>query len=230
MKNIVITGASRGIGRAIAVKLAEKDTHLFIHGRNTKDLAETAALVKETAGRVTQILADFSTTGGCDKLVLEAGDEPFDVLVNNAGMAVIKTVEQLTLDNWNKTIAVNVTAPFIITQKLMRQMKKGSSIVNILSTAARNVFTNWSSYCMSKHALRGFSDTLREELRPRGIRVIAVYPGSVDTAIWNTIPGEWPKEKMLKPEQVAAAVAFALSRPDDTLIEDISLGHTVGRL
>ena len=83
---------------------------------------------------------------------------------------------------------------------------------------------------MSKFALRGFSDTLREELRPRGIRVIAVYPGAVDTPIWDSVPGDWPREKMMKPEEVAGAVAFAVSCPPSVLIEDITMGNLAGSL
>ena len=83
---------------------------------------------------------------------------------------------------------------------------------------------------MSKFALRGFSETLREELRPRGIRVIAVYPGAVDTSIWDSVPGDWPRDKMMKAEEVAKAVAFAVSCPPSVLIEDITMGNLAGTL
>ena len=83
---------------------------------------------------------------------------------------------------------------------------------------------------MSKFALRGFSETLREELRPRGIRVIAVYPGATDTSIWDSVPGDWPREKMMKAEEVAQAVAFTVSCPPSVLIEDITLGSLSGTL
>ena len=83
---------------------------------------------------------------------------------------------------------------------------------------------------MSKFALRGFSETLREELRPRGIRVIAVYPGATDTSIWDSVPGDWPREKMMQAEEVAGAVAFAVSCPSNVLIEDITLGNLAGSL
>lgn len=230
MKRILITGASKGIGRAIAIKLADKDSHILIHGRNTKDLAETESLIKDRAGKVTQILADFSTSEGAEKVVHEVGDEPIDVVINNAGITMSKPMEQLTLDNWNKVVAVNITAPFIITHSLLRQMKKGSSIVNIMSGAAKTPFPNFSAYCMSKYGLRGFTDTIREELRPRGIRVIGVYPGSVDTPIWKTIPGEWDRERMLKPQDVANSVAYALSCPPSATVEDIRIAPTGGRL
>ena len=230
MQNILVTGSSKGIGRAIAVALASDKTHLFIHGRDRDALAETEKLVKEKGSSCSQIIADISTTNGCEEIVKAVGEKSLSVLVNNAAIATVAPIAEHSLDDWNRTIAVNITAPFILTQKFLPQMKKGSSIVNILSSAAKNVYTDWSSYCMSKFALRGFSETLREELRPRGIRVIAVYPRAVDTPIWDSVPGDWPREKMMKAEEVAKAVAFAVSCPSNVLIEDITLGNLAGSL
>ncbi len=230
MQNILVTGSSKGIGRAIAITLASDKTHLFIHGRDKKALAETEKLVKEKGASCTQIIADISTTNGCEKIVEVVGGMSLNVLVHNAAIAKVAPVAEHSLDDWNRTIAVNITAPFILTQKFMRKMKRDSSIVYILSTAAKNAYTDWSSYCMSKYALRGFSETLREELRPRGIRVINIFPGAVATDIWNGVPGDWPTEKMMKAEEVAAAVAFAVSCPANVLIEDITLGSLSGSL
>lgn len=230
MRRYLVTGASRGIGRAIAARLSSGDTHLLIHGRDEKALAETAEIIKQKGGQSSVIIADLSASDGCEKLLESVGDGSIDMLVNNAGVGIAKPVEELTLEDLQKTLAVNVTAPFLITQGLLRQMKRGSSIVNILSTASKNVFTDFSVYCMSKFALKGFSDTLREELRPRGIRVIGVYPGSVDTSIWDNIPGEWPRERMMKPEDVAEAVAYAISCPASVLVEDITIGNLGGAL
>ena len=230
MQNILVTGSSKGIGRAIAVALASDKTHLFNHRRDRDALAETEKLVKEKGSSCSQIIADISTANGCEEIVKAVGEKSLSVLVNNAAIAKVAPVEELTLDDWNRTIAVNITAPFILTQKLLPQMKKGSSIVNILSSAAKNAYTGWSSYCMSKFALSGFSDTLREELRPRGIRVIAVYPRAVYTPIWDSIPGDWPRDKLMKTEEVAKAVAFAVACPREVLIEDITCGGLSVRL
>ena len=230
MQNILVTGSSKGIGRAIAIALASDKTHLFIHGRDKTALNETEELVQEKGSSCTRIIADISSINGCEEIVEVVGGKSLNVLVHNAAIATVASVEELTLDDWNRTIAVNVTAPFVLTKELLPQMKKGSSIIYILSTAAKNAYTGWSSYCMSKFALRGFSETLCEELRPRGIRVIAVYPGAVDTPIWDSVPGDWPREKMMKAEEVAGAVAFAVSCPPGVLIEDITLGSLSGSL
>ena len=213
MKRILITGASRGIGRAIATKLAAAGTVLFLHGRDREALTETWRLVEANGAETMPLFYELADTSQIEKLVDAIGSEPIDALINNAGIAIIKPFESLSLDEWNRTLAVNLTAPFLLTQKLSRNMKAGASIVNILSIAAKTGFPNWSSYCMSKFALEGFSQSIREELRPRGIRVLNIYPAATDTEIWEPIEGNWPREKMMSSSEIAEAVAFALSRP-----------------
>ena len=230
MKRCLITGASRGIGRAIARRLADKDRALLLHGRDREALAETARLVEAQGGTPYPLCFDLSDENQVLELALAAGQQPLDVLVNNAGVTVVKPFDQLSLDEWHRTFAVNVTAPFLLTQKLLPVIPEGGSVVNILSVAARTGFPQWSSYCMSKAALDGFSLSIREELRSRGIRVINIYPAATDTGIWESIEGDWRREKMMAADEVAEALAFALERPAPVLIENITLGNLAGRL
>ncbi len=230
MKRYLITGASRGIGRAIAIRLAQKESHLILHGRDRDALEDTAQLAQEKGADARIIVADMSKTLGIVNFVSGIKEDHLDGLVINAGIAIVKPIEELTLEEWQVTVSVNITAPFLVIQKLLPLLKEGSSIVNILSVAARTGFANWSSYCMSKFALEGFSQSLREELRPRGIRVINVYPSATATGIWDEVPGDWPKDKMLPPEETAEAVAYALSRPAYVLVENISVGSIGGNL
>jgi len=230
MKRILITGASRGIGRAIATKLAAAGTVLFLHGRDREALTETWRLVEANGAETMPLFYELADTSQIEKLIDAIGSEPIDALINNAGIAIIKPFESLSLDEWNRTLAVNLTAPFLLTQKLSRNMKAGASIVNILSIAAKTGFPNWSSYCMSKFALEGFSQSIREELRPRGIRVLNIYPAATDTEIWEPIEGNWPREKMMSSSEIAEAVAFALARPADVAVETISLTNASGAL
>jgi len=230
MQNILITGSSKGIGKAIALKLASKDSHIFIHGRDQKGLADTSREIGNKGGQATQIIADISTPEGCEKLFQGVGQTSLDALINNAGIPMKKPLSELTLNDWNKTVAVNVTAPFLITQKFLPRLKKGSAIVYILSGAAKHVFPDATAYCMSKFALRGFAEALREELRPKGIRVINIFPSSVDTPLWEAMPGNWPREKMMVPNDVAEAVAFALSCRDVVMVDDITIENIAGRL
>ncbi len=230
MQNVLITGASKGIGRAIAIKLASKDSYLFIHGRDQKGLADTAKAIEKKGGSATQILADLNTPEGCEKLVQGVGQTALNSLINNAGIPMKRSIGVLTLYDWNQVVSINITAPFLITQKLLPRMKKGSSIVYILSGAAKNVYPEASAYCMSKFGLRGFAESLREELRPQGIRVINIYPSAVDTPLWESMPGEWPRDKMMTPADVAEAVAFALSCRESVMVDDITIENIAGRL
>ena len=230
MKRILITGASRGIGRAIAEKLAAPDVTLLLHGRDTVALAETCKSVQPQCAGVIKLIHDLATEKGVSNLISAVGGDPLDVLINNAGIAVVKPFREITLDEWNQTLGVNVTAPFLLMQRFAGQMPPGSSIVNILSIAAKTAFANWSAYCMSKFALEGFSQSVRDELRVHRIRVLNIYPAATNTEIWDDVTGDWPREKMISAEEVACAVAYALSRPDNVAVENITLSNAAGNL
>jgi short-subunit dehydrogenase len=230
MKRYLITGASRGIGRAIAEKLAASDVTLLLHGRDTVALADVCKSLKSNCANVVRLIHDLAVSSGVSDLISEVGKDPLDLLVNNAGIAIVKPFGEITPIEWQQTVGVNITAPFLLTQHFAPRMPPGSSVVNILSIAAKTGYPNWSAYCMSKFALEGFSQSVREELRDRKIRIINVYPAATDTDIWNKVEGEWPREKMISPEEVAGAVAYALSRPADVALENISLANLAGNL
>ena len=230
MKRYLITGASRGIGRAIAEKLAAPDVTLLLHGRDTAALAQTCKAVEPKCANVVRLIHDLAIAKGVANLIAEVGSEPLHVLVNNAGIAIVKPFGEVTAVEWEQIVGVNVTAPFTLMQRFAPQMPPGSSIVNILSVAARTGFPNWSAYCMSKFALEGLSQSIREELRDHKIRVINIYPAATDTDIWNSAPGDWPRDKMIPAAEVAGAVAYALSRPSNVGLENITLGSVSGTL
>jgi NAD(P)-dependent dehydrogenase (short-subunit alcohol dehydrogenase family) len=230
VKRYLITGASRGIGRAIAQKLASSEVELLLHGRDPVALAETCKSVGPGCSRVVSLIHDLAKPSGVSDLICKVGDKPIDLLVNNAGVAVVKPFAETTAIEWEQILGVNVTAPFLLTQHFAPRMPPGSSIVNILSVAAKTGFPNWSAYCMSKFALEGFSQSVREELRDHKIRVINIYPAATDTDIWNAVEGDWPRGKMMSPDEVAGAVAYALSRPNDVALENITLTNLAGDL
>lgn len=230
MKRYLITGASRGIGRAIAQKIASKETSLLLHGRDRRALEEVSRGVEAVGSSSQPLVFDLRDPAAVAQMITAVGDEPLDGLINNAGIAVVKPLDAISLDEWQATLAINVTAPFLLTQAFAAKMPAGASIVNVLSIAAKTGFPNWSSYCMTKFALEGFSQAVREELRPRGIRVINLYPAATNTDIWNGVEGDWPREKMMLPTEIADAIAFALSRPPEVAIENIDLLNVTGRL
>jgi NAD(P)-dependent dehydrogenase (short-subunit alcohol dehydrogenase family) len=230
MKRILITGASRGIGRAIAEQLATPEVELLLHGRDTVALGEVCQSVGSNCKQVFKLIHDLALPAGVNDLIAGVGDKPLDVLVNNAGIAVVKPFTEITRIEWDQTIGVNITAPFMLTQHFAPRMPPGSTIVNVLSIAARTGYAGWSAYCMSKFALEGFSQSVREELREHKVRVINLYPAATDTEIWNKVAGEWPREKMMPASEVASAVAYALSRPTDVALENISLTSLAGEI
>ncbi|HKS04655.1 MAG TPA: SDR family oxidoreductase [Chthoniobacterales bacterium] len=230
MKRYLITGASRGIGRAIAEKIADKDVELLLHGRDTVALTQTRKVVEPQCAKVTLLIHDLATVRGVSDLIAEVGRDAIELLVNNAGIAIVKPFTEVTSIEWEQTVGVNVTAPFLLTQRFAPRMPPGSSIINVLSVAAKIAFPNWSAYCMSKFALEGFSRCVREELRDRKVRVINIYPAATDTDIWSQVEGKWPRERMMSAAQVADAAAFALACPMDTLVENITLSSLVGNL
>ncbi len=230
MERYLVTGASRGIGRAIAEKLAAEGRYLMLHGRDRNALNQTAVAVKEKGAEASVLVYDLSDAAELEALIRAAAHEPLTALINNAGFGVAKPFDEMTLAEWNRMLTINVTAPFRLIQGVTPLMKSGASIVNILSISAKIAFPGWSGYTASKFAFDGFSKSVREDLRPRGIRVINIYPAATDTEIWNKIGGEWPREKMMPPAQVAEAVAFALGQPVDVLVEDITLGNVAGKL
>ena len=230
MKRYLITGASRGIGRAIAEKLAASDIELLLHGRDAVALAEVCESAKRRCAHVVPLIHDLSTPSGVSDLIGEVGRHPLNLLVNNAGVAIVKPFCEITLIEWEQTLGVNITAPFLLMQHFAPHMPPGSSIVNILSVAAKTGFANWSAYCMSKFALEGLSQGVREELRDRKIRMINVYPAATDTDIWTHIEGKWPRHKMISAAEVASLVAYAVSRPADVALENIGISNLSGNL
>ena len=226
-KVAVVTGASRGIGRAIADALlgagwsvvaasrsiarAQKTpAKLFIRFscdvRDERSVAQLFAAVKRQFGRV-------------------------DILVNNAGMAhPLRNIEDLPLKTWREVLDTNLTGMFLCTRAALPLMRKGGVIVNNLSVAARGVFPGESAYCASKHGALGLTDTLRAEVRGRGIRVISLLPGPTATDIWNQFMPEAPRDKMMSPETVARAIVNAITLPENVTVEELRLGPTGGNV
>ena len=138
--------------------------------------------------------------------------------------------ELFTGDAWFDVISTNLTGLFLVTKAAVPLMKRGSVIVNNLSIAAKQVFPGSSAYNASKHGALGFTNTLREELRSKGIRVIALLPGATDTAIWNTLWPSAPRKKMIPPAVIAQALIAALKVPPQSTVEEISILPSAGPL
>jgi NAD(P)-dependent dehydrogenase (short-subunit alcohol dehydrogenase family) len=229
----LVTGASRGIGLAIARTLAAKGCNLVITGRDEQALRRIS---RELASRKIQILVqscEVRDPQSVDDLfrVLRRQFQRLDILINNAGIAHANlTVDKLPLPVWQDVIDTNLTGAFLVTQAALAIMKRGGTIVNNLSVAANRVFAGCSAYNASKHGALGFTRTLREELRPKGIRVIALLPGATDTDIWKTLWPQASRKKMMSPATVAEAVVNAILLPPNATVETLEILPTVGLL
>jgi NAD(P)-dependent dehydrogenase (short-subunit alcohol dehydrogenase family) len=229
----LITGATRGIGLAIARALAAEGCNLVITARDDKALRK---LSRELAAAKIKILAhpcDVRDPHSVDALFRAARREfrRLDILINNAGIAHANLpVEKLPFPVWKDVLETNLDGMFLVTQAALAVMKRGGTIVNNLSIAATRVFAGSAAYNASKHAALGLTNTLREELRPKGIRVIALLPGATDTDIWNTLWPQAPRHKMMKPETVAQAVVQAILLPANATVESLEILPTAGAL
>jgi NAD(P)-dependent dehydrogenase (short-subunit alcohol dehydrogenase family) len=229
----LVTGASRGIGLAIARTLAAKGCNLVITGRDEPALRRIS---RELASRKIQVLVqscEVRDPQSVDDLfrVLRSQFRRLDILVNNAGIAHANlTVDKLPLPVWQDVIDTNLTGTFLVTQAALAIMKRRGTIVNNLSIAANRVFAGCAAYNASKHGALGFTSSLREELRPRGIRVIALLPGATDTDIWKTLWPQAPRKKMMSPATVAEAVVNAILLPPNATVETLEILPTVGLL
>lgn len=225
---VLVTGASRGIGRAIALKFAAEGYAVAISGRDEESLRETARLIEKTNGvSPVNISADLRDSRQIDHLanaVLEKCGR-VDVLVNNAGILHLKPFWEITAEELQEMLDVNIKAVFQLTQKIVPGMveQKSGAIVNIASLAGKNGFKNGTGYAATKFALRGFAASLMLELREHGIRVITVFPGSVDTRMIARSPLAPSRESMLQAEDVAHAVYAAVSVDSRAMISEIDI-------
>jgi NAD(P)-dependent dehydrogenase (short-subunit alcohol dehydrogenase family) len=229
----LITGASRGIGLALARALAAEGCNLILTARNESNLARVSRELARHKIRVLAQSCDIRDPYSLDVLFRAARREfsRLDILVNNAGIAHKSLpVDKLPYPVWMDVLQTNLSGTFLVTQAALAIMKRGGTIVNNLSIAANRVFPNSAAYNASKHGALGFTNTLREELRPKGIRVIGLLPGATDTEIWKTLWPQAPRRKMMSPATVAEAVVAAILLPQNVTVESLEILPSTGTL
>jgi NADP-dependent 3-hydroxy acid dehydrogenase YdfG len=229
----VVTGASRGIGGAIASALAGRGARVVLVGRNESRLQEAAKRLKESIPMTCDVSDPKSVEKAAKQIRSELGGAP-DILVNNAGIFGVSVVEETTTDFFVETINTNLIGPFLFVRAFLADMKKRRSghIVTIGSIADRSIFTGNAAYSAAKFGLRALHEVLRAELRESGVRASLISPAATDTEIWDTVtvtdPAGKPHSKrpMLDRNDVVAAVMFALTQPDRVNIDELRLSHT----
>lgn len=227
----VVTGASSGIGSAIARDLAAPGITLVLHGRNGQALAEVARDV-ETAGATSHVVtADLGDPGSLARFaqaVTDAVGPSIDGLIHSAGVARLGRIDAIPAEALDAQWAINVRAPILLTQALLPQLRAAEGrVIFINSGAGLNARAGWGGYAASKFALRAVADALREEEREHGVRVTSVYPGRVATPMQRSVReqegGAYEASDYLPPEDVARVVVDVVRLPKSASVPDVSV-------
>jgi NADP-dependent 3-hydroxy acid dehydrogenase YdfG len=229
----VVTGATRGIGRATAVRLAGAGARVVVVARGAGALAELAAELGGDALAMPCDLADRAAVGAAaDALRQRIGAAP-DVLVNNAGLFALAPLAETAPEQFAATIDTNLVAPFLLLRAVLPGMRERGTghVVTVGSIADRAAFPENGAYAASKFGARAMHEVLRAELRGSGIRATLVSPGPVDTPLWDPIgpdtrPGFTPRAAMLPADAVADAILWAVTRPEGTNVDELRLSRS----
>ena len=227
----LVTGATHGIGRATAFALGRAGYRVGVCARTA---ANVEALVAELAGEgitAAAAPADVSDPAEVERAVatVTAAVGEVGLLVNNAGVLIARPFEELTLDDWDTTMATNLRSLYLVTRAVLPGMRRRGegTIVNVASLAGRNGFAGGTAYSASKHAVLGFGRSLMLEVRKEGIRVITICPGSVDTGMLRDQPMlKSNPDRILLPEDVAASILHAAQQPARAMVSELDIRPT----
>ena len=231
----LVTGATSGLGRAIAARLAEAGVDVALLGRSPQGLAEASSEVTAHGVRALQLSVDLADTDSLTQAVERAANElgGLGILVNAAGTDVPGSAEELSVTDWQRVLAVNLTAPFVLAKAAMPHMRRrgGGLIVNISSVAGRRGWAKASAYCSTKFALTGLTQSLAAEGRTDGIRVCVLYPGAMNTN-WGSFdptqrrspqPEARDDRESLDPATVADLIAWMATAPGQPVLNEVTM-------
>lgn len=227
----LVTGATEGIGRATALALGRAGYRVGICSRTTEKVEATLAELRAQGVTAAGAAADVADPDQVRHLVDQVRGTlgEIDVLVNNAGVLIARPIEELTLEDWDVTMATNLRGLYLTTRLVLPGMRtrRQGTIVNVASLAGRNGFVGGSAYSASKHAVLGFSRSLMLEVRKDNVRVIAICPGSVATGMLRDQAMLKPDhERILRPEDVAASILHVLTLPTGALVSELDIRPT----
>jgi NADP-dependent 3-hydroxy acid dehydrogenase YdfG len=232
-RTAVVTGASRGIGAGIAAALAAEGARVVMLARNEAKLKERSASLKGSIPIVCDVTKPESVEKAAKRIASELKGAP-DILVNNAGIFGVSMIEETSTDFFIEIINTNLVGPFLLVRSFLGEMKKRKTghIVTIGSVADRAIYSGNAAYSAAKFGVRAIHHVLRAELRGTGVRATLISPDATDTEIWETViitdPAGKPHSRrvMLSPDDVVAAVMFALTQPERVNIDELRLSHS----
>ncbi len=209
-KTAIVTGAGRGIGRAICQKFAESNINIIAAARTAEELTETKRLIDQHGGSCETVTTDMGIASDVDAMIKFAIDRfgGVDYLINNAGMAPCSKIDNFDLNTFDQMIAVNVSGVFYASRAIWPILKSrgGGIIINISSMAAIDPFPGFAAYGASKRFVEGLTHALAKEGAEHGIRVYGIGPGAVDTRMLRTPFPDFPAEQCLSPSDIAEMV------------------------
>ena len=226
-KVVIVTGAGRGIGKAIASTLAAEGAWLALVARTEKELLETQKEIRVGGGKAICIVCDIrdskAVSGMMEEVIRQF--QGIDILINNAGIFYPNNVVDCTDEEWQEILDVNLTGLFYCTRAVLPLMfEKGSGqIMNIVSGAGVHAFPGAGAYCASKFGVMGFSETLLEEVREKGVKVTVLLPGMVDTGMIRD--DVYSHSQKIRPQDVADAVLFAATAHKNTFVNRVEVRH-----
>ncbi len=233
MATVLITGASKGIGKAAARAFAHAGWNLLLVARSRSKLQSLSEELNKLGSKAFFQCIDLSDSKqishGINEL-LSHGLLP-SVLINNAGVGWTGELSSMPIDKWEWLIQINLTSIFQICSEIIPSMRKtGGLIINVSSHAARNAFSQWGAYCVSKAALESFTKCLAEEESDFGIRACTLTLGSVNSELWDsdTVKSEFDRERMLSVNQVASQLLHLAEQPSTQVINDITMMPSAG--
>jgi len=226
-KVAVVTGASRGIGRAISVALGGEGAAVVLAARAVEKLEETAELVSKAGGGAEIVVTELTDEESVKNLVKVTGDrfERLDILVNNAGVTHSAALEETATADWERCMQVNARAPFILCREALGLLRQGPAgrIVNIASVVGVKGYRLQSVYTASKHALRGMTISLAEELKESKVRVHLLCPGGVDTDMVGNVRPDIKTEDLIGPGEIAELVLYLVTHKGNAVIDELHI-------
>jgi len=226
-KVAIVTGASRGIGRAIAIELTRNGATVVLAARTKELLEKIANEIHKSGGQAIPVFLNLEQESSIKALIgtVEAKLGHLDILVNNAGITHSTLLEKTTTEDWDRLIRVNARGPFILCREALPLLKKAPRgyIVNISSVVGVKGYAMQSAYTASKHAIRGMSIALAQELRDTNIRVHVLCPGGVDTDMVGKVRPDIKKDELIKPEEIAEIVLYLLTHRGNAVIDDLHI-------